>query len=195
MIDEALISAFRQELDDVRFELAETKRKLANVVRTGTVKSFDPKTNTVVADVGLETHDIPYFNHGGTGANWHPPKPGQQVTLLASDGDLANAVAIPGGFHDKNPQPSQTADEDIVAQRGPGKARTRTTDTAAILEAFQSAVKVENGKVTITAETIVLDGVVKLGGEDADKPAAMKGTIDTGGNADISNLATKVLVK
>lgn len=195
MIDAAILAAVNERIDDLLFEHAEVKRKLDNVVRTGTVKSFDPKTNTIVADVGLETHDIPYFNHGGEGANWHPPKPGQQVTLLSASGDLANAVAIPGGFHDKNPAPSQTKDEDIAAQRGAGKSRLRTTDQAAFLEAFQSAVKVENGKVTITADTIVLEGDVKLGGADADKPASMKGTIDTGGNADISNLATKVFVK
>ncbi len=192
---EAAIAAINERFDDVLFELAEAKRKLDNIVRTGTVKSFDPKTNTIVADVGLETHDIPYFNHGGTGANWHPPKPGQQITLLSASGDLANAVAIPGGFHDKNAAPSQTADEDIVAQRGDGKARLRTTDQAAFMEAFQSAFKLENGKATITADEIVLAGVVKLGGDDADQPAAMKGTVDTGGNADVSNLATKVFVK
>lgn len=194
-MDPSILAAINERFDDVLFELAETKRKLANVVRTGTVKSFDPKTNTIVADVGLETHDIPYFNHGGTGANWHPAKPGQQVTLLCSDGDISNAVAIPGGFHDRNPAPSQTKDEDIAAQRGDGKSRLRTTDQAAFLEAFKSAVKVEDGKVVITADKIILEGLVLLGGADADKPASMKGTIDTGGNADISNLATKVLVK
>ncbi len=191
----ALFDAIRRELDDVRYELAETKRKMANIVRSGTVKSFDAKTNTVVADVGFETHDVPYFNHGGTGAHWHPPKKGQQVTLLCSDGDIANAVCLPGGFHDKNAAPSQSADEDIVAERGAGKARLRTTDQAALLEAFQSAFKLEDGKATITAQTIVLDGVVKLGGADADTPASMKGTIDTNGDADVSNLATRVFVK
>lgn len=195
MIDAAILAAISERLDELLYEHAEVKRKLDNVVRTGTVKSFDPKTNTIVADVGLETHDIPYFNHGGEGSNWHPPKPGQQVTLLSQSGDLTNAVAIPGGFHDKNPQPSQTKDEDIVAQRGKGKSRLRTTDEAAVLEAFKSVLKLEDGKATLTADKIVLAGTVYLGGEDANKEAAMKGTIDTGGFAEVANLATKVFVK
>ena len=118
------------------------------------------------------------------------------MTLLCSDGDIANAFAISGGFHDTNPAPSQSADEDIVAQRGDGDSATRlrTTDAAAFLEAFKSAFKLEDGKATITADEIVLAGTVKLGSADASTPAAMKGTIDTGGNADISNLATKVFV-
>lgn len=195
LLDAAMFAALSERLDELLYEHAEVKRKLDNVVRTGVVKSFDPKTNTIVADVGFETHDIPYFNHGGEGSNWHPPKKGQQVTLLSASGDLTNAVAIPGGFHDKNPQPSQTKDEDIAAQRGAGKSRLRTTDEAAFLEAFKSAVKVADGKVTITADTIVLEGAVKLGGEDASKPAAMQGTTDTGGFANVANLSTKVLVK
>lgn len=59
----------------------------------------------------------------------------------------------------------------------------------------KSSIKIEDGKITTTAETIVEDGNVKLGGPDADTPASMKGTIDTAGDADVSNLATKVLLK
>lgn len=182
-------------LDDLYFEVAELKRKFANVVRSGTVKSFDAKTNSIVADVGFDTHAIPYYNHGGTGAHWHPPKPGQQITLLASDGDIANAVAIPGGYHDKNAAPSQSADEDIVAQRGAGKARLRTTDKAALLEAFASALTVEDGKITLKADAIVLDGMVYLGGADASRPASAQGALDTRGDAQVNNLATRVLLK
>ncbi|VTZ27570.1 conserved hypothetical protein [Methylocella tundrae] len=49
--------------------------------------------------------------------------------------------------------------------------------------------------ITLTAPKIVLDGMVYLGGADASLPASMKGTIDTAGDADISNLAQKVFVK
>jgi phage baseplate assembly protein V len=58
----------------------------------------------------------------------------------------------------------------------------------------QSNIRVVSpGTVTITAPTIVLDGDVHLGGTGG-VPAAMQGTVDTGGNADVSNLATKVFV-
>jgi phage baseplate assembly protein gpV len=51
------------------------------------------------------------------------------------------------------------------------------------------------GTITITAPKIVLDGQCYLGGPDANRLASAKGTIDTAGEADVSNLATKVFVK
>lgn len=195
----------QRTVDDLSFELAETRRRMSNLIRPGTVKSFDPKTNKAVADVGFETHDLPVFNHAGTAKHWHPLKPGQQITLLAPDGDVANGFLIPGGFHDKNPAPSQSADEDIALQRGDDDkaVRFRTTDSEAAMEnkAGKSSVVAGKDTVTSTAKKTIIDGdlIVKgktyLGGEDADKPASMKGTIDTGGDADVSNLSTTVFMK
>lgn len=54
---------------------------------------------------------------------------------------------------------------------------------------------VGSGTVTISAPTIVLDGNVHLGGADADLPASMKGTVDSAGHVEQSNLATRVFVK
>lgn len=42
---------------------------------------------------------------------------------------------------------------------------------------------------------IILTGDCYIGGADASRPASARGTIDTGGNADISNPATKVWLK
>lgn len=49
--------------------------------------------------------------------------------------------------------------------------------------------------IHLVAPEIILEGKVKLGGEDADRPASAQGTIDTGGFADVSNPATMVLMK
>jgi phage gp45-like len=50
-------------------------------------------------------------------------------------------------------------------------------------------------KIVISAPEIVLDGLVKLGGEDASRPASAEGTIDSAGHTETGNLATMVLVK
>ncbi len=49
------------------------------------------------------------------------------------------------------------------------------------------------GVVTITAPTINLRGKCNLGTGDL-LPAPKQGRLDTGGNADVTNLATKVFV-
>ena len=52
-----------------------------------------------------------------------------------------------------------------------------------------------SGSVVTKAPTIALDGTAAIGGPvGSGVPAAMLGTIDTGGFADVSNLATKVTV-
>lgn len=54
---------------------------------------------------------------------------------------------------------------------------------------------VHSAKVTISAPEIVLDGLVKIGGDDASRPASAQGTVDSCGCADSGNFATKVLLK
>jgi len=148
------VSDIPRRVADLEYLVADMKRRESNYVRPGVVVSFDPATNSIVANIGsgdapVATHPVPVFTHAGSGLSWRPLKAGQQITLLCPDGDLSNAVALPGGFHDKNPAPSQSAAEDIEAQRG--QSRLRTTDTAAYLETGSSSVKVEASQITLTA--------------------------------------------
>lgn len=183
--------------EELSYQVAELRRMMSNLVRPGVVKSYDGRTHSAVLDLGFETHAIDVGAHGGTGADFAPLKKGQQIMALCPEGDIGNAMVVPGGFHDDNKAPSQSADEDIRAQRGSGDkaVRLRTTDTAAFLEAAGAVIKIEKGKITLTADEIILAGTVRLGGADAAKPAAMEGTLDSRGDAATSNLATKVYVK
>lgn len=52
-----------------------------------------------------------------------------------------------------------------------------------------------NTTIRIKAPTIILDGMVKLGGEDANIPVSMQGTVDSHGDTDVSGFATNVRVK
>ncbi|BDA84963.1 hypothetical protein Sa4125_25050 [Aureimonas sp. SA4125] len=49
-------------------------------------------------------------------------------------------------------------------------------------------------EIRLQAPLIVLDGLVKLGGDAASRPASAQGTLDTAGHAEVGNLATKVLM-
>ena len=141
-------------IEALEYHNADLKRRQSNYVRNAVVVSFDPVANAIVANIGdattpVNTHPVPVFTHAGSGKSWRPLKAGQQIILLCPDGDLANVVALPGGFHDKNPAPSQSAAEDIEAQRG--AARLRTTDNAAFLECGGSSVEVQDGTITLSA--------------------------------------------
>lgn len=54
---------------------------------------------------------------------------------------------------------------------------------------------VHAAKIHLIAPEIILEGMVKLGGPDADRPASAKDTVDTAGDVDVGNLATMVMVK
>lgn len=146
-----------------------------------------------VAEVDAENHRVRMRIGGSDEAPmlsaWHPyaqiagarkthsvPSIGQQMTLFHNSGDLEQGLAVPMTWSDANPAPS--------------------TDPAAhIDEAAGVTFTRKDGTLTIHAETIVLDAFVKLGGADADKPASMRGTLDSAGHAEVSNLSTRVLVK
>jgi phage gp45-like len=65
-----------------------------------------------------------------------------------------------------------------------------------IVSLVESEIRIVHAtKIHLVAPSIVLEGTVKLGGDDADKPAAMQGSIDSHGDSEVSGLATKVLVK
>jgi len=64
-----------------------------------------------------------------------------------------------------------------------------------LIKMYSNEITVEAGaKFQVNAAEIVLNGVCRLGGPGASTPASREGTLDTGGFADTSNLATKVFV-
>jgi phage baseplate assembly protein V len=144
----AMLLSLTERLDGLDYHVAETRRMISNMIRPGVVKSFDAENNTAVLDVGFETHDVPLGNHGGTAKHWHPLKKGQQVTLFCPDGDPSNGFVLPGGFHDDNKAPSQSADEDIPAQRGADDkpVRFRLTDELAELDNRKNKTRVRAGE-------------------------------------------------
>lgn len=112
------IRALHERLDDVYGQLAEHGRLMTNMVRPGTLKSYDPKTALGVADVGFETRGLKWFEHAGAMKSWHPPSPGQQLMMLSPNGNPGLGLLIPYGYSQDNPAPSQDGGENVLAKRG-----------------------------------------------------------------------------
>lgn len=102
--------------DEVLFQLASLKSRLSNMVRPVKIVSYDAAKNTAVVefDKDANTHSVPLYHHVG---HWSPPKPGQMMTLMSPDGDIANAFLLPGGYRDEDQKPSTRADEDAIARQ------------------------------------------------------------------------------
>jgi phage gp45-like len=139
----------------------------------------------------------------------------QLATMTGYAGEQLSQVqrVQPFGFHSNPPVGSHGIGLALRSQRrlavllgseAPQYRPTgRPTGTTALYDAYGSLISLIETECRIVhaqtfhvvAPTIILEGNVLLGGPTANKPAAMQGTIDTGGNADVSGLATKVLME
>lgn len=98
------------------FDLGEIDRKMACLVRFGTVIELDAPSARVRCDVGgLETDWLPWqTGRAGSTRRWSAPSIGEQVVVFAPYGDTTQGFVLPGFFQDAHPAPSDSADKDTI---------------------------------------------------------------------------------
>ena len=92
---------------------AEFDRRLANVVRVGTITALDAASALVRVSLGdgLITDWLPWLTHrAGPDRTWHAPEPGEQVVVLSPSGELDQGVVLPALYQDAHPEPANSAD-------------------------------------------------------------------------------------
>lgn len=96
---------------DLRYRLAELERRLANVVRLGTVEALQLDPPAVKVRSGeLLTGWRPWaVTRAGEGRSWWPPSVGEQVILLSPGGDTTQAVVLASLYQTAHPAPSAEA--------------------------------------------------------------------------------------
>ena len=164
---------------------SEDRDAIATMIRRGTLKEFDAKGSQHLARVtglrGEELAGVPRFKEFGFSS--HPPI-GSTATIMALGGRSDRAMVVGIDHADHGPRDLETGHTALYDAYGN------------MISLVEREIRVVGAtSVTIKAPVIILDGLVRLGGADADKPAAMLGTLDTAGHAQIGNLATRVLVK
>lgn len=109
-----------RELVEAVARLAELERRVAGMVRHGTVEQVDPAKGRVRLRLG-ETNGkpflgpwVPYAQVAGALKVHTPPSVGQQMTLLSPTGDPRQAVALPMTWSNQNASPSQKGDEHVL---------------------------------------------------------------------------------
>ncbi len=142
--------------DIIEIVRSEVARQLANIVVRAPVTDIDHDTQRIKTKVG--GGESGWIEFSGSTSNWSPPKIGASVISLNPCGDPDQGVIINGGYSDDNPPPS-TAPDSFVEKRG------SSTFTVA-----DGKITLETDVATITANTIILDGKVLLGGALAARP-------------------------
>jgi phage baseplate assembly protein V len=141
----------------------------------GRVASVDLKTGRMIVDIGeIQTQPIRWFTGGSGGTRtWSRPKVGEQVILLAPEGDVAGAVALRGLDCAAFPPIGDEAREIIQFEDG---ARISYDPESHTLEAVLPA----DGKALIEAP-----GGIRLVG-----PVKIEGKVEVEGDMDLKGTMT-----
>lgn len=143
--------------------VARLERRIDNSVRFGPVHpgSVDTKNKTVRLRIGgtdekpMLSPPIPYSQHAGKLKLHIPPSDHQQMAMISQGGDLSQALAVPFGWSNANPSPSDKDDENILTYGEFLKIALR--DKQAILELGSSKIDATDEKITITAGGTVFE--------------------------------------
>lgn len=91
----------------------EHDRRLANIVRVGTIAALDAANArvTVQLDTELVTDWLPWIvGRAGGNRTWHAPEIGEQVVVLAPSGEIGAGIVLPSIYQDAHPANSNTPD-------------------------------------------------------------------------------------
>lgn len=135
-------------------------RLLQNLIRIGSVIDVRhrPPARVRVATGGNQTDWLPWLElRAGTTKTWSPPTKGEQVVLLSPGGDLAAAVVLAGLNSDSNPQPSESADEDLTVYPDGAQVRYNHSSGAMDITGIKTLLVNAADSITMNTEKITLD--------------------------------------
>ena len=157
----------------------------ATMLRRASVSELDATGSQHLAKLkglkGEELDKVPRIKEFGFSSR---PPAGAEAMILALGGRSDRAMVLGIDHKDHGP-------------RDLGVGQTAIYDAHGnVISLVEREIRMVGAtSITLKAPVIIIDGLVRLGGADADKPAAMLGTLDTDGDSAIGNLATRVLVK
>lgn len=145
-------------------DVIELARRLANLVRLGTVAEVDAAHARIRVQSGaLLTPWLPWLpTRAGSTLTWSLPSIGEQVVLLSPSGDTAQAIALPAVYSDTHPAPSSSPTEHTIVF--PDGAHITYDTAAGHLDATAIAHVTVNaaGGITLHAPIVTLDAAQTL---------------------------------
>ena len=142
---------------------------------------------------GEQADGIELVHPYGFTSNVQPPTgtQGAEAIVAYPTGDRSHGVIIAHG--DRRFRLTGLANGEVAIHDDQGQ-KVHLTRSGIVVNTPGTLTITAGGAVTITAPTINLAGKCNLGTGGPMVPAAKQGTIDTGGNADVENLASSVNV-
>lgn len=133
---------------------SEIDRRLANVIRIGTIAALDPANALVQVDLGDITTDwLPWgTGRAGSTRKWSAPRLGEQVLVFSPSGELGAGIVGPSVFQDAHPAPSSNPDvENVTFSDGSSVAYDAGSNTLTVNVSGAGNVVVNCQHATINA--------------------------------------------
>lgn len=162
------------------FEITELNRRLANLIRIGTIAEADYDKALVRVQIGeLKTGWLPWLTaRAGGDHTWWAPEQGEQVMILSPGGDLAQGVVLAGLYQDAHPPAASAASKHVTTYKDgavveydreahhlkailPGNATAELIATGGI--SIEGDISV-TGNVTVS-EAVDISGDLSVGGD------------------------------
>ncbi|MHB0819831.1 phage baseplate assembly protein V [Stutzerimonas stutzeri] len=91
--------------------ISDILRRLANLIRLGTIAAVDHESERcTVKTGGLTVPGRPWLAlRAGASSDWDPPTVGEQCILLSPSGETAQGIALIGLYSRQRPAPSNSA--------------------------------------------------------------------------------------
>jgi phage baseplate assembly protein V len=169
--------------------IAELERRVASMIRHGTVEEVDAKKHRVRLRIGEDDQGqpflgpwVPYAQVAGALKVHTPPSKGQQLTLFSPGGDFRQALAVPLTWSEQNASPSEKGDEHILTFANVKievrDGQTKLTVGDAVIDTKKDSITVTLGGNGFTLDKDKLQMTQKFVGKGGSRPAAFKGGMD-----------------
>ncbi len=162
-------------MSDIEFRLVELERRLANVLRIGTVEQLDEAAARVRIRIGeLLTDWLPWFtSRAGPDVDWWAPEVGEQVMVFSPSGELGQGVVQPAIYQTAHPAPAASKDkrriqfQDGTVIEYDRAAHKLLADVKGDVELIATGTLVANiaGSATLTTPQTTINGDVQINGE------------------------------
>ena len=164
------------------YQLSELDRRLANLIRWGTIEAADYDAARVRVRCGTVVTDwLPWITaRAGGDVSWWAPEAGEQVIILSPSGETGQGVVLVGVFQSAHPAPANNPDvARMVFKDGavieydraahklaatiPGDVDVQATGNIDA-KAGQNATIEAGSRAFLTAPQIVLEGTITTAG-------------------------------
>ena len=174
-------------MNQIQYDIAELKRKLANIIKVGVIAAVDHGKARVRVNLGTtQSAWLPWLTtRAGGDVSWWAPEEGEKVLILSPGGALEFAWVLPSIFTTEHGSSGSSADRHLVEykdgttmsyDRGAHALNVHLPSGGKVRVVAEGGIKLE-GNTTIvgslTVGDIHADGTIRASGDVADKKATM----------------------